>query len=205
MRANAVRGDGFDHWRWLNNIHKWDKQRVQLEISRGIEVFSNTIGAYPSGFGSPGWLTTPEALSAVDDEPSFIYSSDCRGESPFMPEGVDTPQLPTTLPTLEETIRSRIGDEESMLAVIRQALLSGRQYHSYCLHTEVEGLKCPDFLHRLLEVCAETETSVGTLGEALDGLGTLPTCPIVRKTISGRFDPVSWQGRPLERDENTSG
>ncbi len=49
-----------------------------------------------------------EAALALEEQLGFSYASDTRGEAPFMPmisgRRGRVPQLPTTLPTLDELI-----------------------------------------------------------------------------------------------------
>src|SRR5262249_29396672 len=58
------------------------------------------------GVAAPGWRCTPASLAAVD-EAGFAYRSDTRGSYPYRPAAAgrvfEIPEIPTTLPTLDET------------------------------------------------------------------------------------------------------
>ena len=57
--------------------------------------------------GAAGWQMNSHAFR-LEAEYGFRYASDCRGTQPFLPmiDGrvIACPQLPTTLPTLDEVI-----------------------------------------------------------------------------------------------------
>lgn len=182
---------GHDHWRWIHNISRWSKARVETEISRGLYSFNRVFGTKPMAFGAPGWRTTPAALAALDQF-HFTYASDCRGVSPFFPEGSRTLQLPTTLPTLEENLRVARTPIRAFLARIEETL-SQESYHCYCLHCETEGLRFPDFLGKLLDVATRKEVQVGPLGAVLPHAQNPPVCRMIERQLLGRFDPVAWQ------------
>ena len=103
------------------------------------------------------------------------------------------PQLPTTLPTLEEAFRGRTGDARTLLEAIQEALEIA-DYHCYCVHTEVEGMRFPNFLRSLLEMVLSRGVSVGTLGAIAATQRDLPHCHIEQRLLPGRFDSVSYQG-----------
>ena len=76
----------------------------------------------------------------------FSYCSDTRGSVPFVPvyqgEIIACPQLPTTLPTLDEMIGSD-GSTTDNVADHLLELTSARSPagHVYTLHAELEGMK----------------------------------------------------------------
>ena len=65
------------------------------------------VGEPPRTHAAPGWHTSRHALR-LTQRFGFEYASDTRGIGPYMPvcdgELVLCPQLPTTLPTLDELI-----------------------------------------------------------------------------------------------------
>src|SRR3972149_4909529 len=85
----------------------------------------------------------------------FDYCLDTRGKCPFIPihnaEIIACPQLPTTLPTLDELIGADGLTPENVadhaLQLTRQAPSTG---HVYTLHAELEGMKLAPVFERLL-------------------------------------------------------
>ena len=92
----------------------------------------------------------------------FAYCSDTRGTHPFVPivdgEIVACPQLPTTLPTLDELIGADMltpnNVHDHLLQLTRPAgniTREGGGTHVYTLHAELEGMKLTHVFGRLLE------------------------------------------------------
>lgn len=179
---------GHDHWAWIHRCRDWPASRTDLEVRRGVASFARALGFLPHGFGAPGWVVTDASLWAVDAG-GFRYAADCRGTAPFVPEGMQTPQLPTTLPTLEEILRQSgaAGDLWPRLDRLGEC-----PYACYCAHAEIEGMRAPDFLSRLLDRVQGT-VAVGPLSEAPALAGPLPACRIEPTRVAGRFDPVAGQ------------
>ncbi len=81
----------------------WTRRQMLLAVERFREVF----GTEPTVHGAAGWQMNETAL-ALEQELGFLYASDTRGAAPFVPllagRRSRCPQLPTTLPTLDELI-----------------------------------------------------------------------------------------------------
>jgi peptidoglycan/xylan/chitin deacetylase (PgdA/CDA1 family) len=84
----------------------------------------------------------------------FDYCSDTRGRCPFIPiyhgEIIACPQLPTTLPTLDEAIKSA-GMETSADHVLNLSTNPPATGHLYTLRAELEGMKLTPLFERLLQ------------------------------------------------------
>jgi len=95
----------YDHIRWQDYVaHKdaeWTRQELQLAVDRFADIF----GEAPLSHAAAGWQMNRHALRLMQ-RLGFKYSSDTRGTHPFIPtwqaEIIACPQLPTTLPTLDE-------------------------------------------------------------------------------------------------------
>ena len=174
---------GWDHVRWQDGLPKFDEATIARELARAFDVFGVLTGHAPRATAAPGWIANERSL-AVQDRLGLAYCSDVRGHFPFLPRVggrlFRTPQLPTTLPTLDEMIgreelfTSRGGPQEAgsppnsgMIAPAerwiapwlvaeakRQALARPGAPVVHTIHTEVEGLsRAPlfaDLLDRLL-------------------------------------------------------
>jgi undecaprenyl phosphate-alpha-L-ara4FN deformylase len=182
---------GHDHWRWLHNIDQWSERRITAEIAQGCKTFASVMQRLPVGFGAPGWRSSPASLAGIEHF-GFSYSADCRGLSPFVPEGKTVPQLPTTFPTLEEVLRARTGGPRTILDSIPRALET-TGYHCYCVHTELEGMRFPEFLRSLLETALSRGAAVGTLGAVVSTQEELPICHVGSRLLPGRMEIVSYQ------------
>src|SRR5258706_11965212 len=112
-------------------------------------------------FGEParipaaaGWQMNRHAYR-LTQRLGFNFCSDTRGSGPFVPvyqgEIVACPQLPTTLPTLDEMIgldgvnAGNVVDR--LLEMTRREAPFG---HVFTLHAELEGMKFAPIFERLL-------------------------------------------------------
>lgn len=108
----AIRDAGFDtgvqaadaqHWcrHVAHATAAWTQAQMQLAIDRYADVF----GEAPRSHAAAGWQTNAQALR-LTQRLGFDFCSDGRGHGPHLPvrnaELVRCPQLPTTLPTLDE-------------------------------------------------------------------------------------------------------
>src|ERR1017187_7138293 len=114
---------------------------MQLAVDRFIKIF----GEPPKAHAAAGWQMNRHALR-LTQRLGFDYSSDTRGTHPFIPtvnaEIVACPQLPTTLPTLDE-IMNRDGITLENVAQHLLQLTSNPPIcgHVFTLHAELEGSK----------------------------------------------------------------
>jgi len=205
----AARDAGFevgihawDHVKWQDGLAgadaRWTERQMRLARERFEEIFGEPARAH----GAAGWQTNLHALR-LTQRLGYDYCSDTRGTCPFIPvwraEIVACPQLPTTLPTLDELIGSggvnRKNVAEHLLGLTRNAPAFG---HVYTLHAELEGGK------RLAPVFAALLNgwknqgydlvSMRTLAESLD-LRSLPRNEIAIGAVAGRSGTLALQGR----------
>ncbi|MGH8402285.1 MAG: polysaccharide deacetylase family protein, partial [Gammaproteobacteria bacterium] len=110
----AVRDAGFevgihtwDHIRWQDFVARRDAAWTAREFGRAVARFGEVFGMAPKTFGAAGWQINAHAL-ALQEQFRFDYASDTRGTHPFLPvmkgRKFTVPQLPTTLPTLDELV-----------------------------------------------------------------------------------------------------
>jgi peptidoglycan/xylan/chitin deacetylase (PgdA/CDA1 family) len=131
----------------------------------------------------------------------FDYCSDTRGSHPFMPvwnaEIVVCPQLPTTLPTLDELIGVDGITPESvaghLLSLTEAPPATG---HVYTLHAELEGMKlAPAFEELLAGWKAQGYELVSLKDYAADlDRNALPRHEVVIGEIPGRSGTLALQG-----------
>ena len=202
----SVRADGFevgihcyDHVRWQDYVAdkdaKWTKREMQLAVDRFIEIF----GTAPKAHAAAGWQMNRHALRLMQQF-GFDYSSDTRGTHPFIPtfnaEIVACPQLPTTLPTLDEIINR----EGVTLENVTQYLLQLTETppatgHVFTLHAELEGGKWMPIFEQLITGWKEQSYELVSLRQYLEKLeDTLPRNKLVTGTIDGRSGTLAMQG-----------
>jgi undecaprenyl phosphate-alpha-L-ara4FN deformylase len=110
----ATRDAGFetaihcwDHVKWQDGVEKANATWTEIEMRRAHERYVEIFGCEAPGHGAAGWQMNPHALR-LTQRLGYRWASDCRGTDPFIPvwngEIVACPQLPTTLPTLDELV-----------------------------------------------------------------------------------------------------
>jgi undecaprenyl phosphate-alpha-L-ara4FN deformylase len=203
MRAIAARGfevgvHTYDHIKWQDGVARasepWTRRQLLLAREEFIRVFDRA----PEAHGAAGWQVN-ESVPALERELGFQYASDTRGLHPFMPivgaREVALPQLPTTLPTLDELIgREDLGEPdpvEHLLALTREG-----SDQVFTLHAELEGGAYLEGFERLLSAWRARGfdlTDLGTYARTLNP-ALLPRCPIVSGTVPGRSGNLAVQG-----------
>jgi undecaprenyl phosphate-alpha-L-ara4FN deformylase len=184
---------GYDHVYWQDRLPVLSPTAVRAEVERACAAYRAILGTAPQAFGAPGWQCTAASL-ASEDAMHLAYHSDTRGAAPFIPEldgeRFQTVEIPTTLPTLDETY-GRIGTTAAALTPFyMQQLRPG--LNVYTAHAEMEGVRqlpiFRDFLERVrpqVECCR--------LIDAAHRLEAVPVARIIAGPIAGRAGTVAWQ------------
>ena len=186
-------------------IHAWDHVYVQdcleriskeeyLSLYRKAEaLYKDICGRAPTEIAAPGWQLSHAVLEA-EQELGLAYASDVRGYSPFMPvfEGVEygVPQIPTTLPTLDE-IYGLPGIND---VTIPKAWLDGmdKEWNVLTVHAEMEGISKLTVFENFLNMAKALGTEFRTLGEYARE-ASLPRGEIVMGTLTGRAGTLARQ------------
>ena len=208
----ATRDAGFetaihcwDHVKWQDGVERASSAWTEIEMRRAHERYIEIFGCEAPGHGAAGWQMNPHALR-LTQRLGYRWASDCRGLHPFVPvwngEIVACPQLPTTLPTLDELIGTdditADNVHQHLLRLTAQTVAGATNCdHIFTLHAELEGLKFGDTLERLLTGWREQGYELVSLGKMRDALdpALLPRHEMVRGEIPGRA------GRLLLQDE----
>lgn len=189
----------FDHTSWQDFVTRRDGTWTRAQMRSAVERFREVFGSSPEVHGAAGWQMNQAALWA-EEELGFRYASDTRGRSPFVPWLEDRrsrcPQLPTTLPTLDELI----GLADLSAANVHQHLLELTRalpaHQVFTLHAELEGMKLRPVLQRLLQGWRSQGyalVSLGTLYASLE-VATLPSATVESGAVPGRSGTLAVQG-----------
>ena len=153
-------------------------------------------GTSPTCSAGPGWQGGFTSF-AVNDDMQFSFASDTRGYFPFLPQvnGFDfsTPQIPTTLPTLDE-LPGGLPPTAADIKGIFDGILQ-QEFPVYTAHTEMEGGPYPDFLETLLTFCEVEGVAVVPLSTLLKHASKtpLPRCLVAQRPLPGRPGTVATQ------------
>jgi peptidoglycan/xylan/chitin deacetylase (PgdA/CDA1 family) len=200
----AVKAAGFevgvhcwDHVRWQDNVARKDADWTEREMQKAFRRFEEIFHEKPRTWGAAGWQTNRHA--AWFEERHFAYASDTRGSGPFRPlwDGVaiGCPQLPTTLPTLDELIGVDGVNEGN---VVPRILASTRipSVHVFTAHAELEGGNWHGIFDALLRGWRNQGyelVSLKALHQSLD-FDSLPRNEVVLGEIPGRSGTLALQG-----------
>ncbi len=189
----------WDHVKWQDSVEHADGPWTETEMRKACTRFEEIFSTAAKTHGAAGWQMNGQALR-LTQRLGFDYASDSRGTHPFMPvyrgEVIHCPQLPTTLPTLDELIGVGTLCEdnvhEHLLALTLNPPPAG---HVFTLHAELEGMKLLPILERLLSGWRDqgyTLTSTRDIFASLD-LAKLPRHEIVRGELAGRSGTLMLQ------------
>jgi undecaprenyl phosphate-alpha-L-ara4FN deformylase len=195
----------WDHVKWQDGVgtdlkfasNEWTEREMRAACARYEEIF----GVPARTHGAAGWQMNRHALR-LTQRLGFDYCSDTRGSRPFIPvvrgEVMACPQIPSTLPTLDELIGLEAMTPENVhqhILKLSQAAASGHG-HVYTLHAELEGMRLLPVFERLLQGWRERgDELVATrdIAAALDR-AALPHHNIVWAEVPGRSGVLAAQG-----------
>jgi undecaprenyl phosphate-alpha-L-ara4FN deformylase len=204
----ATRDAGFevgihtwDHVRWQDGVAQANAAWTRAEMQRSCDRYNDIFGAPPLAHGAAGWQMNVHALR-LTQRLGFEYCSDGRGAHPHLPvwngELIRCPQLPTTLPTMDELIGRDGITEDNVAAHILERTKEPSAAQVYTLHAELEGMLLAAAFEQLLvgwKAQGWRLVSMRTLLDTLQPLA-LPRCEVGPGTIEGRSGTLL-----LQRDE----
>jgi undecaprenyl phosphate-alpha-L-ara4FN deformylase len=201
---------GYDHVRWQDRIDAIGEAGIRAEIGDAFEVYRAILGERPRAFAAPGWRTNDAALIALDGE-ALDYRSDTRGLAPYRchvaGRVLDTPEIPTTLPTLDEVMGRR--DLPDAAAVLRFFLDQFRPgvLNVHTIHAETEGMGQLESFTAIVRALKDRGAKFVMLRDAAARLvrAELPVCDVVRTELPGRAGWVAGQGEAPPEPASSGG
>lgn len=204
MRDIAARGfeagvHTWDHVRWQDGVGRASEPWTRRELSLARDEFAEVFGRMPLVHGAAGWQMN-RYVPALEKSLGFRYASDTRGRSPFVPvpeEGAGSvPQLPTTLPTLDELIgRPDLKGADPVDHLLALTAAAPGRDQVFTLHAELEGGAYRDAFERLLRAWQQRGFELNDLASSVARLHvkTLPPGRIVEGTVAGRSGTLAVQ------------
>ena len=189
----------WDHIRWQDGVARADEPWTRRELALACREFTDIFARAPQVHGAAGWQMN-RFVPALEQELGFRYASDTRGTGPFLPlEGGrngSVPQLPTTLPTLDELIgRDDLGGEDPVGHLLSLTAAAPGRDQVFTLHAELEGgayLRAFERLLREWQARGARLVDLAAYAAGLD-LPALPRCNIVAGTVPGRSGTLALQ------------
>ena len=186
---------GHDHVYWHDYAVSASEGAVAREVDSALAVFREIVGAEPAGFAAPGWQCGAASLAVIERGP-FTYHSSTRGSHPYRPRagGISgrLPEIPTTLPTIDELLGQGIRGEELLDRCL--PTVGAARLEVLTVHAEVEGGRYVELFDGLLERLSG-RVRFRRLVDVARGLdaNALPVCDVVQATRAGRAGTVSCQ------------
>ena len=200
-RGFEVGVHGYDHVRWQDHLDAIGEAGVRNELEDAFEAYRAIFDEASKSFAAPGWRTNDAALVALDTM-GIDYRSDTRGGAPYrcFVEGrvLATPEIPTTLPTLDEVMGRRDLSDDSAVREFYLGLCKPDALNVHTIHAETEGMGQLENFTALIQALKERGATFVQLREVAWRLNRaeLPACEVVRTTLPGRAGWISSQGPP---------
>jgi len=190
----------YDHIRWQDHVAVKDAVWTRCEMQLAVDRFTEIFGVAPKAHAAAGWQMNRHALR-LTQQLGFDYSSDTRGTHPFIPtvnaEIIACPQLPTTLPTLDELMnRDGITLDNIAQHILKLTEVPSATGHVYTLHAELEGGKWLPIFEQLLQGWQAQGYELVSMRQYLQGLdvAALPRHEVVMREVEGRVGTLAVQG-----------
>jgi undecaprenyl phosphate-alpha-L-ara4FN deformylase len=203
--ARRVRDEGheagvhaWDHRLWQDRLLGFPPERTAGELDKGFRAYREIFGEAPTTYAAPAWLSSDDAL-LHEETYGLAYATDCRGIEPFFPvvrgRTLATPQVPATLPTLDEALGDTHGDGPSYFADM-VAAAARQPWPVFTLHAELEGGPYAEDFRTFLRSAKAAGLRCAPLGELLAERrrqGPLPACAMHHSPVRGRHGVLSTQ------------
>jgi len=187
----------WDHHGWQAGVKDMSASRIHSLLHQGAVALMSLTGKNPTCSAAPAWRSTDAALLGKEKF-AFFYNSDCRGESIFYPQVsgkiLETPQVPTTLPTYDELIGQQGVTEENYNEHLFSSLQPDR-LNILTIHAEVEGIVHKAMFADFINIARERGCSFVPLGEIVSGekKENIVIASIQERIIPGREGWISVQ------------
>jgi peptidoglycan/xylan/chitin deacetylase (PgdA/CDA1 family) len=205
-RVHAAHETGvhaWEHRHWQDRLLTWPREKVERELDRGRDAYVQVIGEPPRTYAAPAWLSCDTAV-LHEETYGLDFASDCRGTEPFLPviggRTLKTPQVPSTLPTLDEALGDTHATAEEYFTAMLDRLRPGG-WEVFTLHAELEGGPFAPGFARFLGEAKRRGVRLMPLGQLVaerQAAGALPHCTMTHQPVAGRHGVLSTQGERVE-------
>ncbi|WP_260291733.1 polysaccharide deacetylase family protein [Sedimenticola hydrogenitrophicus] len=148
------------------------------EVARAVENFTGLFGREPRYYAARGWQVNPHLLTEEEGF-GFEFASDVRGHHIFLPELQGAlsrcPQIPTTLPTLDELLSQEEINQDNLhqyLYAACQRIMPNGEVFS--LSAEREGGELLEVFERLLVMWKGGQWEIRSMSELFGRIGEAP-------------------------------
>jgi len=188
---------GYDHVSWHDHVKDWGATKTATVLGLACGEYESILGRKALSFAAPGWMINAHALRFLENN-GFLYSSDTRGSSPFLPviggHHFNILQIPTTMPTLDEVVGLAGHETPSLVEYFMNVLSEG--LNILTVHTELEGKRWARFLEAFVARTLDqgfTYTRLVDVAHMIGSRGSIPKSKVFYGQIEGRAGEVSRQ------------
>jgi len=191
----------YDQIEWRESAARRDAAWTGRQMALARTRYQDIVGEPARVHGAAGWQMNRHSYR-LTQRLEFAYSSDTRGTHPFIPvfqaEVISCPQLPTTLPTMDELATtpgfSRAQIVPHLLALTEEA---GHWGHVFSANAAYEGLKLIAEFEELLRGWRQQGYEIVSLHDYMLSIDTreLPYHEVAFGTVPGRPGAVAMQGK----------
>ncbi|KRH78556.1 putative 4-deoxy-4-formamido-L-arabinose-phosphoundecaprenol deformylase ArnD [Ferrovum sp. JA12] len=188
----------WDHITWQDGIKEASNAHTLELMNKALQRIEDILGKPCTIHGAAGWQMNDFAYQWLDTK-GFKASSDCRGAYPFLPmihgKPLNCPQLPTTLPTLDELIGLNQLDASNVAQhILSHTETSDKALEVFTLHAELEGMKLLSVLDQLITGWKKQKYTFVTMSDYASQItDPLPWCEINWAEVPGRSGSLMCQ------------
>ena len=191
----------YDYVEWCENASQRDAAWIARQMALASDRYQRTVGEPARVHGAAGWQMNRQAYRCTQ-RLEFAYSSDTRGTHPFIPvfqaEVISCPQLPTTLPTMDELlVNPGVSTQQVVTQLLALTEQPGPWGHVFSANAAFEGLKLLPQFEELLAGWRQQGYEIVSLHDYVLSIDTreLPYHEVVTGTVPGRPGTVALQGK----------
>jgi undecaprenyl phosphate-alpha-L-ara4FN deformylase len=194
---------GWDHVGWHDRLDRMTRDEIARDYGAAHAEYLRILGVPARSSAAPGWTANARSL-AVQEERALQHASDTRGGAPFFPRAggrtFRTLEIPTTLPTLDETLAWPELSGDAAQRAFYRAAVRGTEVHT--IHTEVEGRSKADLFAGILDDWGADGVGFVLLSELARELlarrESVPEREIAKARLPGRggFVTTGWPPDP---------
>ena len=187
---------GWDHARWQDRLDRMSVGQIREEAERAHGEYRRIFGRPARVSAAPGWTANARSLE-IQEERGLLYTSDTRGGRSFFPSingrVFSTLEIPTTLPTLDETLAwPSLRSDEDQRNFFRAA---PRATEVHTIHAEIEGRGKHELFAQILQDWIEEGVTFPLLSqlasEARSQSEAPPARALARVRLPGRGGEVA--------------
>ncbi|MDH5543458.1 MAG: polysaccharide deacetylase family protein [Nitrospinota bacterium] len=194
-RGHELGLHGYDHSWWADNWKLLNSEGVLKEFARANNEYHKIFGTNSSLWGSPNWRTV-EPLYDIMENMNIKYSSNVRGNKPFLPKfsgkEKNVVELPISLPAIHELVQYGI-PKKSIPQTIKGCL--DKSYNMLVIHGYYEGLLERELFKNTVDELLSAGYKFTTLGQYYDTIRNenIEADGISQIRVPGGFGDVSCQ------------